>query len=80
MKKLAEKMGKDVSSCEIKEVIGEYGFMVKQLYQLKDERPFMLDIAASYKNFKRMKTALDEKYGVGITDFFVKALDEFYNK
>lgn len=25
-----------------------------------------------------MKTALDEKYGVGITDFFVKALDEFY--
>jgi len=80
MKKLAEKMGKDVSSCEIKEVIGEYGFMFKQLYQLKDERPFMLDMAASYKNVERMKTALDEKYGVGITDSFVKALDEFYNK
>ena len=80
MKKFAEKVGKDVSSCEVKEVIGEYGFMVKQLYQLKDERLLMIDVAASYKNVETMKTALDEKYGVGITDFFVKALDEFYNK
>lgn len=79
MKKLAENIGKDVSSFEVKEVIGECGFIFKQLYQLKDEKPLMLDMAVSYKNCESMKTALDEQYGIGITDFFVKALDEFYN-
>ncbi|WP_010243970.1 MerR family transcriptional regulator [Acetivibrio cellulolyticus] len=80
MKKLSEKTEKNVSSYEVKEVIAEYGFMFKQLYQLKDEKIFMLDMAASYKNDERLNNTLDEKYGVGITDFFVKAIDEFYNK
>ncbi|HEX2926226.1 MAG TPA: MerR family transcriptional regulator [Ruminiclostridium sp.] len=78
IKKLAEMIGKSVSSYEVKEVIGELGFMFKQLYQLKDERQFMLDMAASYRNVEREKTAIDEKYGVGITDFLAEAIDGFY--
>lgn len=80
MKKLVEMIGKEVALFEVKEVIGEFGFIFKQLYQLQYEGPFMLDMAASYKEDEKMKKKLDEKYGAGITDFFVKALDEFYNK
>jgi len=80
MKKLVDNIGKDVSSFEIKALVGEYGFIFKQLYQLKDELPFMLDMAASYKNDERLSSSLDVQYGVGVTDFFVKALDEFYKE
>ncbi|WP_313131610.1 MerR family transcriptional regulator [Anaerocolumna sp.] len=80
MKKLAEMIGKEVTLFEVKEVIGEFGFIFKQLYQLQYEGPFMLDMAASYKEDEKMKKKLDEKYGAGVTDFFVNALNEFYNK
>ena len=43
MRKLAKKksVNLSVTSFEIKELIGEYGFATRQLYQIKDEKDMM---------------------------------------
>ena len=38
MKKLADKRGTDITSFEVKAIIGEYDFVSKQLYQLNDAK------------------------------------------
>lgn len=81
MQKLAKKKAADlpVTSFEVKELIGEYGFAIRQLYQIKNEKDMMLSIAPIYKD-KRVKVATDEQYGDGMADFFVQAIEAFYNK
>jgi DNA-binding transcriptional MerR regulator len=78
MKRLAEKQGEDVTSFEVKAIIGEYGFILKQLYQVKDEKLLMLDVANSYRNGARIREAVDERYGVGVCDYFVRGIEGFY--
>ena len=79
MKKLVERKEKGYlpNSFEIKEVIGEYGFIIKQLYQVKDEKELMLGILSWYKD-KKVIDANDKQYGKGITEFFVQAVKKFY--
>ena len=48
LEKLAGKRECPVDSFEVKEIIGEYGFVMKQLYQLKDEKGMMLSHAQTY--------------------------------
>ena len=76
--KLAGKKGKDISAFEVRELIGEYGFVLKQLYQIKDEKPIMLSIAASYQE-KELAKVLDDQYGMGTAEFFGSAIEAFYN-
>lgn len=78
MMKLSEKRDKAVSSFEVKSLIGEYSFIIKQLYQIEDEKPLMLEMAASYRNDSTLRTGLDDKYSAGTADFFFKAVEEFY--
>lgn len=80
MKKLAEKQGEDVSSFEVKEIIGEYDFVTKQFYQMKDVKTLVLNLAAAYRDDGKMKKALEEQYGTGIADFFAAAVYEFYKE
>lgn len=80
MKKLAEKQGEDVSSFEVKEIIGEYDFVTKQFYQMKDVKALVLNLAAAYRDDGKMKKALEEQYGAGIADFFAAAVYEFYKE
>lgn len=63
MKKLAAKCGADVSSFEVKELIGEYDFVSKQLYQMKDVKKLVQDLAGLYKDDKKAHAALDEQHG-----------------
>ena len=77
LEKLANKRECPVNSFEVKEIIGEYGFVMKQLYQLKDEKGMMLSHAQSYCN-EKVKTATDEKYGNGAAQFFMQAIETFY--
>lgn len=77
LEKLAGKRECPVDSFEVKEIIGEYGFVMKQLYQLKDEKGMMLSHAQSYCN-EKVKTATDEKYGNGAAQFFMQAIETFY--
>lgn len=77
LEKLAGKRECPVDSFEVKEIIGEYGFVMKQLYQLGDEKGMMLSHAQSYCN-EKVKTATDEKYGNGAAQFFMQAIETFY--
>lgn len=80
MKKLADKKDMDVTSFEVKQAIGEYGFVMKQLYQIKDERVLMLEMAASYREDDRLREALDKEYGDGTAEFFAAAVEAFYKE
>lgn len=80
MKKLAEKRGQDVNSFAVKEVVGEYDFVLKQLYQMKDVKALMLDFAKSYQTDEAMKRALDNRYGEGTAAFYASAFRAFYKE
>lgn len=77
LKKLFDRRDFEINSFEVKEVVGEYGFVTKQLYQLKDETGMMLSLAQSYRN-DDVKMSIDEKYGEGASEFFAQAIENFY--
>ncbi|MBS5064921.1 MAG: MerR family transcriptional regulator [Hungatella hathewayi] len=80
IKKLAAKVGADVHSFEIKQIIGELDFVSKQLYRMPDMTAFMLDAADKYITNQNMQTRLDSVYGEGSTEFIGRALKAFYNR
>lgn len=75
--KLIEKRGCDLNSFEVKAVIGEYGFVMKQVCQMKEEEGLMLAIAQSYRN-RQCQQAIDQEYGEGAAEFFAQAIEAFY--
>ena len=76
-KKLIEKRGSDLNSFEVKAIIGEYGFVMKQVCQMKEEKGLMLAVAQSYRN-KQCQQAIDQQYGEGAAEFFAQAIEAFY--
>lgn len=77
LEKLAGRRECPVDSFEVKEMIGEYGFVMKQLCQLKDEKEMMLSLAQTYRK-EEIKAKTDEKYGDGAAQFFMLAIETFY--
>lgn len=78
MKKLAEKKGCDVHSFEVKELVGEYDFVSKQLYQMEDVSKMLLEVAELYQTNQEIQKVQDSIYGEGATEFFGKAIEVFY--
>ena len=78
-KRLIEKRELPIDSFEIKQLVGEYGFAMKQLYQVKEEAGIMLSVASSYRD-ERAKKIGEEKYGEGASEFFAQAIEEFYRE
>ncbi len=79
LQKLIAKRDYPVDSFEVKEIVGEYGFVMKQLSQVKEETGFMLAQAQYYRN-EKIKPMIDEKYGNGASDFFALAIEAFYKR
>lgn len=79
LQKLAAKGDCAVDSLEVKEIVGEYGFVMKQFSQIKEEKGFMLAQAQYYRN-EKIRPMIDEKYGDGASDFFARAIESFYGK
>ena len=79
LQKLIAKRGCAVDSFEVKEVVGEYGFVMKQLAQIEEEKEFMLAQAQYYRN-EKIRQMVDAKYGTGASDFFAQAIESFYGK
>lgn len=77
LQKLYSKKDCAVASLEVKEIVGEYGFIFKLLSQVKDETGVMLAQAKYYRN-QRIRSITDEKYGDGAAEFFAKAIEAFY--
>jgi len=80
LKKLSEKKGQNVNSFQVKELVGEYDFVTKQMFQLPDASPMVLELAASYRTNPEIQAAQDIIYGKGATEFIGEAIEAFYNK
>ncbi len=77
LEKMITKIGCPVDSFEVKELVAEYGFVMKQFSQMKEERGMMLSVAHSYQD-ARVRSKIDEKYGEGAADYFTEAIKAFY--
>ncbi len=63
----------------MKEIVGEYVFVMKEFSQIKNERELMLANARFYRN-EPSKSNLDQKYGEGAAEFFAQAIEAFYSE
>ena len=77
LQKLIAKQNCDIDSFEVKELVGEYGFVMKQFSQIKEEKGFMMAQTQYYRN-EQIKPMIDEKYGEGASDFFAQAIENYY--
>ena len=77
LQKLIAKRGCDVDSFEVREVVGEFGFAMKQFTQVKNEEGIMLAHVQYYRN-EKIKPMIDEQYGKGASEFFAQAIEAFY--
>ena len=75
--KLIQKRGQDLHTFEVKAIIGEYGFVMKQLTQIREEKPLMLGLARSYRQ-EPVRSSIDGEYGDGAAEFFARAIETFY--
>lgn len=79
-KKLAEMKGTDVNSFEVRQLIGEYDFVAKQLYQIDDPQRLLLDIAKGYQEKAELIEGVDSVYGDGSAKYIGAAIEAFYSK
>ena len=77
LEKLYHKRNMDVNCFEVRELIGEYGFVLKQLLQLKQEKEMMMSQARLYRD-ELVQASTDEKYGEGFAAFLSEAIISFY--
>lgn len=78
MEKLADKMGTDVNALEVRELVGEYDFVAKQLYQMEDVTALMLELAQGYQTNEMIQKVQDSLYGDGTTAYIGQAILAFY--
>ena len=77
IKKLAGKKNCSPDSFEVKELIGEYGFVMKQLTQVKEEAG-MMKYLAWFQNSEPTKSKIDKQHGEGTAEFIAQAVEAFY--
>ncbi len=75
--KLVKKKGCNVNSFEVKKIVGEYAFVMKQLCQIKQEKGLMMGLAQYYRN-QKIIPIIDKKYGAGASEYFAQAIETFY--
>lgn len=80
IKRLADMKGRDVNSFEVRELVGEYDFVTKQMFQLPDATDMVLEISNAYRTNPEIQAAQDAAYGAGTTEFIGQALEAFYRK
>lgn len=79
LQKLAKMKEQDVNSFEVKELVGEYDFVSKQMYQMKDVTAMMLELAKEYQTNPDIQKAQDSVYGEGTTEYIGRAITAFYS-
>lgn len=80
MKNLADRKGADVQSFEVKSLVGEYDFVMKQMFQMEDVSRMVLDMAQHYRTNAQVIAAQDAVYGEGATVYIARALEAFYGQ
>lgn len=77
-KKLADMKDIDVNSFAVRQLIGEYDFVAKQFYQVKDAKPLLMDIAREYRENEELARGIDSVYGSGAAKYMGDAIEAFY--
>lgn len=78
--KLVEMKGTDVNSPEVRELVKEYDWITKQMFQLPDATNMVLEMASAYRTNTEIQAAQDKIYGEGTTEFLGQAIEAFYKK
>ena len=79
-KKLADMKDIDVNSFAVRQLIGEYDFVAKQFYQVKDPKPLLMDIAREYRENEELAKGIDSVYGRGAAKYMGDAIEAFYTR
>lgn len=77
-KRLSLLQGKEITSFDIKRLMGEYEFVMKQLFQVRDVKPLLLDMAKEFMENADLIKANDRQFGNGASTFIGKAIVSFY--
>ena len=77
-KRLSKLRGTDVAAFEVRQLIGEYDFVIKQLYQLNDAQTVMMEVAKCYQNNEDMIKDIDSVMGDGSAKYIGEAIEAFY--
>ncbi len=77
---LAGKMGLDVNELEVKELVGEYDFVSRQLYQIDDVTKLLLEMSEEFQHNEDMRISIDRQYGKGAAAYIGRAIESFYRK
>lgn len=70
--------GTDVNTFEVRQLIGEYDFVAKQLYQVEDAKQLLMDIAKGYQENEELAHGVDSVYGDGSAKYIGEAIEAFY--
>ena len=76
--RLADMKDTDVNSFEVRQLVGEYEFVAKQLYQVEDAKALLMDIAKGYQENKELAQGVDSVYGSGAAKYIGEAIESFY--
>lgn len=79
LEKLAAKQNCPVDSFQVREIVGEYGFVMKRFFLLKEEAGMMLALADSLEE-ERARERLAESYGPGTAEYIARAIRGFYQQ
>ncbi len=79
-RKLANFMGMDTASDEVRNLIVESEGIVRELYRTDNSKEILLDIARRYQEDRSMHEAVEYMYGVGSADFIADAITAFYKE
>lgn len=75
--KLAARRGEDVHSFAVKEIVGEYDFVLRQFLRAKSVRELLLRTAEGWESGETA-AAVDAEHGTGTARFFAEAFRAFY--
>lgn len=75
---IADMNGTDVNSFEVRKLVGEYDFVAKQLYQVKEPKALLIDMAREYQADGELAKGIDSEYGAGSAKYIGKAIEAFY--
>lgn len=77
-KKLSALRGTNVNDFAVRQLIGEYDFVAKMLYQIDDPKVLLLDIAKGYRENKELRRDMDSVYGKGSAEYIGEAIRAYY--
>lgn len=78
--RLAEKIGADVKSPDIREIMAEYDDIAQKLYLAKNREIFLLEMAENLQKDKEAQRLMDERYGAGAADYIGQVIEAYYKK